>query len=556
MYLFVLLLHSILTMQYSKKLFGLLFIGCQLLSSADSFAQNSQFNNGYGNDYYTVDVPKLSPTYTDSEYQAKIASLEATIPLRYNETVKAYIHAYTKRKRELSERILGLTQIYFPIFDKVLARYDLPNELKYLAIPESALKGHAVSRAGATGLWQIMKGTAREQYLTVDEYIDERLDPEKATDAAVRYLKRLHDKYDDWLLAIAAYNCGPGKVNQAIRRSGGKRNYWQIRRYLPRETRDYVPAYIACIYWTEYYFDHYLDPISPPHLNELQGSDTVKVKGPLSLHAVSAATGVDLETLKRLNPSLKKAYIPTGRFPYTLRLPITEIFAFKQQQNGTYAYADQAANNQQAAMGMIATNASYTNQTRVLYGSYKNTAPASPKAIAPTELIDSSISTQEQIAAAPSKSIIKYVVKKNDNLGYIASWYNCTVNDLKRWNDLSSRLNIGDEIKVFIPTNLLAETEKINELGFEAKQNLVQQRLNRIAAIEKAEQEDAERTAKEQEAEEKRLSGISEYKVRKGDSLWLIARRFAGSSIQTLLDLNGISKHTKLKPGMVLKVKM
>lgn len=197
-------------------------------------------------------TPKEIPTYKPTTIGRRLYELPTTIPMDYNSYVKRYIDVYTKQRRDQTAKMLGLTRVYFPIFEEHLDRMEMPIELKYLPVVESALNPHARSRVGATGLWQFMLSTGRLYGLNVNSYVDERKDPYKSTEAALRYLKRSYEEFGDWLLAIASYNCGPGNVRKAIRRSGGKRTFWEIRPYLPRETRGYVPAFIAVNYAFNY----------------------------------------------------------------------------------------------------------------------------------------------------------------------------------------------------------------------------------------------------------------------------------------------------------------
>lgn len=240
-----------------------------MMEDLDSIASNfdnnldSMLNLYYIKNAETVSPPLLVesiPDFPDSVYIKRIASIPTVINLSYNRIVKSYIDVYAKKKRGSVEVMLGLSEHYFPIFDEIFDYYDVPNEMKYMSIIESALNPRAYSRARAVGLWQFMYGTGRIYGLEINSLVDERRDPIKSTHAAARYSKHLYSIYKDWILVIAAYNCGPGNVNKAIRRAGGKTNYWDIYYYLPRETRGHVPAFIAATYVMNYYKEHKLVP--------------------------------------------------------------------------------------------------------------------------------------------------------------------------------------------------------------------------------------------------------------------------------------------------------
>ena len=293
--------------------------------------------NIYGYDKYEV------PVFADSIYQQRIEALanETTIPLTYNTHVRSFIDLYANRLRTQSSRMLGLAYVYFPMFEELLDKYNLPLELKYLAMVESALNPVAGSRAGAKGLWQFMLVTGREYGLKVSSLVDERYDPWKETVAACQYLQSLYARYGDWFLVLAAYNSGPGTVNKALLRAGGVKNYWAIWPYLPKETRGYVPAFIAVNYVMNYATEHNLYPIDPGLL--LHGTDTVMVHDYLSFDQISECVGVPMEDLKFFNPQYTKQIIPaTPDHHYELRLPMKYALRFVQLEDSIYAFKSSA----------------------------------------------------------------------------------------------------------------------------------------------------------------------------------------------------------------------
>lgn len=341
----------------------------------------------------------------DSVLMARLSHLnqETPINLDYNEYVKAFINLYANKRRDLVSNVLGLAPVYYPMFEEVLDRYNMPLELKHLAVVESALSPIAKSRVGAQGLWQFMYRTGKMYDLNVTSYYDERMDPYKATVAACEYMSDLYDMYGDWHMVLAAYNSGPGNVNKAIRRSGGKRTYWEIRNYLPRETRGYVPAFIAVNYIMNNYEEHGI------YANKLKNfaykTDTVCVGRDLSFKQISEYIDISEEQLVFLNPTYKLKYVPKSENPHYIRLPIEKV--------GLYL----------------------SNEESILADLRRN------------EIADS-ISGKEKETFLPES--IVHVVRRGEFFGSIANKYNCNVKDLMAWNNRrSTRLNPGDRLTVF-----------------------------------------------------------------------------------------------------------
>lgn len=273
--------------------------------------------------------------YPDSIYRNKLESLVSIIPMEYNMEVKKAINKYVDSRRMQVEYMLGMAAYYFPIIEQTLDRYDLPLELKYLVVVESGLNPMALSRVGASGLWQFMLPTGKTYGLEINSLIDERRDPIKSTVAACHYLKDLYAIYQDWNLALAAYNCGPGNVNKAIRRSGGKQDFWGIFNYLPRQTRLYVPYFIAANYVMNYYCDHNLCPMgsSLPF-----ATDTLMVNELLHFEQIAEKSGVDIEMIRALNPQYKRDVIPGNAKPYVLVLPASASFSLAGSEDDMYAF--------------------------------------------------------------------------------------------------------------------------------------------------------------------------------------------------------------------------
>ena len=346
------------------------------------------------------------PVFSDSIYEARIQHLDTKTPidLVYNPYVKQYINVYTKQRRQQMSRMMGLAAYYFPVFEEVLDQFNLPLELKYLALVESALNPKAKSWAGATGLWQFMYNTGKEYNLKVSSYVDERMDPYRATVAACEFFEKSYSVYGDWSLVLASYNSGRGNVNKAIRRSGGKRNYWQIRRFLPKETRSYVPAFIAVCYAMNYASDHKISSKNPRVL--FHEVDTIEVKYQIDFEYLSSSLDISMDELEFLNPSYKINVIPKveGR-PYHLVLPISKMGAFVANEKEIYAH-------------FIELDA----QKRKNYPKY---------------------SEQDER--------IVHRVKGGEYLGKIARRYGCSVKKIQQWNNLKNdNIRVGQRLILYV----------------------------------------------------------------------------------------------------------
>lgn len=352
-------------------------------------------------------------SYPDSFYIKRLNSINSLVELPYNNIVRNFINVYTQKKRDKVEVMLGLTDYYFPIFEEVLDKYQLPLELKFLPVIESALNPRAVSRVGATGLWQFMFGTGRRYGLVINSFVDERRDPIASTEAAAHFLKDLYSIYGDWTLVIAAYNCGPGNVNKAIRRSGGKRNYWDIYYYLPRETRGYVPAFIAATYAYFFSRDHNL---VPQPINIPQTTDTIMVGDMLHLKQVAEVLNIPVDLLRDLNPQYKRDVVP-GKFrKYSLRLPVDEVGPYIDKESEIYAYKDSV----------------FFNSSNI---------------IAPSKY------TSSYRYDVPTGSVrFVYRVKSGDVLGSIAIRYGVSIRQLRSWNGIrSNMIRIGQRLVIYVP---------------------------------------------------------------------------------------------------------
>lgn len=418
--------------------------------------------NPYG---YT---PDEVPTFPDSIYEQRIRLLarETNIPLTFNSRVKAYIDLYSCRKRQQCSRMLGLSYVYFPMFEEYLDKYNLPLELKYLAMVESALNPVAGSRVGAKGLWQFMYATGKDYGLRLSTLYDDRYDPMKETEAACRYLQSLYARYGDWFLVLAAYNSGPGTVNKAIMRSGGAKNYWTISRYLPRETQDYVPAFIAVTYVMNFASAHNLYPLNPGLL--MHGTDTVMVHEYISFDQISQCVGVPMNDIEFFNPQYTKKIIPgTTEHKHSLRLPMKYALRFVQLEDSIYSYARHADLRHKEAEKQVKAEVSnrivHTVKKGESLGSIAKKYHVSVSSIkkwnkikgdtvhpgqrlviyrsgGPSFSSSSSSSASKSSGSTQNKQATTktHTVKKGETLSSIARKYGCTVADLKKWNNLKS----------------------------------------------------------------------------------------------------------------------
>lgn len=345
----------------------------------------------------------------DSIFYSHVNTLESGIPLEYNSYVEGAIKFYALKRKGLLERILATSKFYFPIFEEVLDRNGLPIEFKYLAVIESALNPNAQSWCGATGLWQFMPYTGKQYDLRIDDMVDDRKDLYRSTQAACEYFKNMYAVYGDWLLTIAAYNCGPGNVNKAIRRSGGSKDFWVLKKYLPRETSAYVPYFVAATYLLNFHEQHGIFPDMEQAMTE--NLTTISIKKQTAFFSIADLTGVPVETLKALNPSYKRGIVvPDEMLTEKIIIPYEHAMLFAKHEDSIY--------NQSAIITV--------NESTVTY----------------------------------------YTVKRGDGFYNITSRYGCSIADIKRWNNVSM-LHPGQKIKIYttpVPNGFIKpnETDEAN----------------------------------------------------------------------------------------------
>jgi len=504
-------------------------------------------------DYYDMDSVKFESNVPDSVYIERIRQMNSFITLPYNSIVKNHIIKYSEKMPNTIGKILGLCDYYMPYFDEIFNKYDMPEELKAMAVIESAMNPLAVSRAGAKGMWQFMYSTAKIYGLHIDSFVDERLDPYKAAEAAAQYLQDSYEIFGDWNLAIASYNCGAGNVNRAIRRSGGSRAFWDIYPYLPRETRGYVPAFVGALYTMKFYKEHGIKPVSV----ELPAPvDTFRINKMLHLKQVSELTGAPLDELKNLNPQYRHEIIPGNSKEYILRIPYQYTNAFIDNEDSLYRHKADVYFNpvtlkkiQDGGDGERITyrvkSGDYLGKIASRYGTTvakikrwnnlkSNNIRVGQRLIiyrggnvpASAETSSTSSSGSNQSSASTATGGTTYTVKSGDALSTIAERYKVTVSQLKKWNNLSSsNIRVGQKL---IVSQQPASAQKTTE----TKPTATQQ-----SSTVKANDPNI---------------GYTEYIVKDGESLYIIAKKFPGVSAQNIMDFNGIGSN--IKPGMKIKI--
>ncbi len=519
-----------------------------ILSMLDSLV-NLKF---YTNTNFTSDTNILNvynfpadsiPVYSDSVLAERIENLNIQTPfeLTFNKNVKNYIRTYSVKRRELTSKVLGLSELYFPMFEEQLDKHNMPLELKYLSVVESALNPTANSRAGAKGLWQFMYRTGKMYGLKSNSLVEDRFDPCKSTDAACRHLQDLYDIYGNWSLALAAYNSGAGNVNRAIRRAGGVKSYWAIWPYLPRETRGYVPAFIAVVYIMNYATEHNLYPIRPDFF--FAETDTVMVNDVLSFDQISELMGIPIADLKYLNPTYKSGIIPSTKDKkYALTLPEEYIPSFIDREKELYDYKSKKGIEREKLLAEIKKarerNIHYVRSGESL-GLIAQKYRCSVRSLKSWNNLRSSriYPGQKLVVYAPgytgkrtastSKAINTsgrtkdyHIVKSGENLGLIAKKYNCSTSDLKKWNNLrNNTIQPKQKLIVYAPTKKPVKTTSTKTSS-------------------------------------KNGNNYVYHTIRKGDTLWDIAKLYDGVTVDQIRKLNHINNSKRLKPGDKLKVQL
>lgn len=470
---------------------------------------------------------------TDEVYIKRLSLIPTTIEMPYNQIVRSYINMYTQRRRQLVENMLGMSLYYMPIFEEALERHGLPLELRYLPVIESALNPDAVSKAGATGLWQLMLATARGLGLEINTLLDERRDPYASTDAAVRYLKQLYGMYNDWSLAIAAYNCGPGNVNKALRRAGDSgKDFWSIYYLLPQETRGYVPAFIAANYVMTYYNQH---NISPALAKRPIITDSIHINKRVHLQQISDILNLPLEEIKVLNPQYRKDVIPGDVRPCSLVLPSMQVYSYIMSEDSILSHN---------------------------YELYAHRATVEPM-MSPAEDPDMEYIT---------KLVVKtHKVRRGETLSSIAQKYGVTVSEIKKWNKMKKNtVARGRKLKIHTYQRVatgkkkqsIPEESSAPQLAATTPETTTTDSIITVSAQpadsvvttqEVAQQPAPAAPVKKNTPAKKSKSNFATHTVKKGDTLYRIAQKYKGVTVADIQRANGMSG-TDLKVGQKLKI--
>lgn len=441
------------------------------------------------------------PRFEDFVYENRLAKLDANSPfdLVYNPHVKGFIDLYTIRRRPLVSRMMALSQLYYPMFEEVFDKHNIPLELKHLAVIESALNPNARSKCGATGLWQFMYPTGKMYGLNVNSYMDDRSDVYKATEAAAEYLKSLYSMFGDWQMVLAAYNAGPGTISKAIRRSGGKKTYWEIRPYLPTETQAYVPAFIAANYVMNYPVEHNIYAATPR--KTYFEVDTVVLKEPMSFAQISFALDIPVDEVTYFNPQYRKGMIPAGG--NMLTLPKAKIGTFVANETAIYA----AIKSQQSVA------------------------------------MDNAVAVKEVQKT--------HTVKNGEKISTIAKKYGVTVADLRSWNYIGSKgLRPGKKLIVYVRQDVPAATATAKSDAPKAPQTNI---ATKAPAGSATKTDDSTTTQKVKLAENTSAAKTATHNVQKGETLYSISKKH-NIPMEKLIEYNNLKKNSQLRIGQKIKL--
>lgn len=611
---------------------------------------NLDLYDNLSNDIRNIDLEKkvdYDGQWSTELFKKRLAEMDSKSPfnIEYNVGLENLTKNFLKNRKRSYERLMAISEYYFPMFEEAFAKYNVPLEIKYLAIVESALNPKAVSRVGATGLWQFMFQTGKQYNLNIDSYVDERGDPLKSSEAAAQYMANMYRIFGDWDLVLASYNSGPGNVAKAIRRSGGKQNYWNIRKFLPQETAGYVPAFLATMYIYEYHKEHGIVPNRA--LVKHFETDTVMVRQQLSFKQLSDLLDIPVAQLQLLNPSYKVNVVPAYfDKPHYLRLPNDKMAIFTSNEQKIYAYAShdnsrrerpyggaqQAIASRDSSKASVASSSDgYASRTRTRYhkvrrgdslGEISNKYGVSVASLKKWNKIRGNVAplgrslrivTTESVAVAARKTKVSepktepaiaevskkpdtiatvpqfYTVEKGDNIAAIARKFNVSVEQIKKWNNIEDNtVKLDSKIKIADIINGTSDEQvaKADEPSFKTQEYVVGKgdylgsiakkfnvsvadlkdwnkrednnvKLGEKLIVSKVEVTESVAAVEKPTKKDRMMAAAKKaenhYFVKKGDSLFSIAKKYPGITVSDLKQWNGIQSNN-LKPGMKLKI--
>jgi membrane-bound lytic murein transglycosylase D len=485
------------------------FVKDQMASCVDSLWMKELANldafNSISEDIKSINIDeKVDYELSTDLLKSRLAAMDAKSPfnIEYNVGLENIIKSFLKNRKKAFERLMAVSEYYFPLFEEALAKQNVPLEIKYLAVVESALNPKAVSRMGATGLWQFMYQTGKQYNLNIDSYVDERSDPLKSSEAATQYMANMYAIFGDWDLVLASYNSGPGNVAKAIRRSGGQQNYWNIRKNLPKETQGYVPAFLATMYIYEYHKEHGIKPDRA--IIKHFATDTIKLKNQMSFKQISDLLDIPVSQLQVLNPSYKLNVVPFYKDQsHYLRLPKDKIAIFASNEDKIYAY----------------TQFEESRREKQFQGVQ----------VAKTLVVKDTLNVAENTISGSKTKY--YTVKKGDNLTAIATKYNVSVADVKNWNGLQTNtVSRGRSLKIYQEdTNTTKESNENNSISNVKSAN---QQIASSNEVKKTVNKDTLTTANN-----------AFYIVQKGDNLSSIAKKY-NITLAEIKELNHLSTNS------------
>lgn len=476
-----------------------------------------------------VIYPKGANGSDAATYKARLSALPTIIAMDYNDLVAGFITMYLKDKRDQVSRMLSRSQNYMTVFETALDRYGLPMELAYLPVIESALVPHAKNDKGASGLWQLPYSVAKQYGLESNNYIDERRDPVLSSEVAAKHLAYLYKKYTDWHLVIAAYNCGEGAVNKAIKQAGGQRNYWDLSTFLPIEAQAYVPLFIAAVYVMNYYPEHGLYKFDAPY--SYYTTDTIRVKNGLNLKNFAINVSMEYDELVFLNPAVIRDTIPPTKRGYPIVLPVSKLGAAQAyinnlDLNGT-VYLDRTKEKDITIPGGNIWRDQVDIFGNIIEGSKSSEIENHFGADNNNESAEAKDETKDKKNDEASMVMLEYYVQTGDVLGTIAQKFGCTGEELKKWNNLKTadKLTPLQKLKIWVaPNDQLSNYETIALLSMPLDEKIIQNANKKLR----------------------------EYTIKQGDTLWKIAEKF-NVEADRIKKFNGL-KSTTLKPGSTLKI--